>query len=49
VVTIDGEDVLQVELLSSLSAGDGRAIPAGIFVPIASRLTNFGIERDREY
>jgi len=37
VLMIDGEDVLQVEMLSRLSGSDGRPIPAATFVPIASQ------------
>jgi EAL domain-containing protein (putative c-di-GMP-specific phosphodiesterase class I) len=37
VMMIDGEDVLQVELLCTLSGADGRAIAAGAFVPVAGQ------------
>jgi diguanylate cyclase (GGDEF)-like protein len=37
VLSIAGTEVLQVELLCSLSGSDGRAIPAGTFVPVASQ------------
>ena len=37
VITIAEQDVLQVEMLCSLTSSDGRAIPAGIFVPVASQ------------
>lgn len=37
VLAIADQEVLQVELLCSLSAGDGAVIPAGTFVPVASQ------------
>lgn len=37
VITIAEQDELQVELFSSLSGGDGKAIPASVFVPVASQ------------
>jgi len=37
VISIADQDVLQVEMLGSLSGSDGKAISAGSFVPIASR------------
>ena len=37
VISVVDQDVLQVELLTSLHGGDGKAIPAGIFVPVASQ------------
>ncbi|MBE0615896.1 MAG: EAL domain-containing protein [Burkholderiales bacterium] len=37
VMSLPDRAILQMELLSSLSGGDGQAIPAGTFVPIASQ------------
>ncbi|MBI3371780.1 MAG: EAL domain-containing protein [Betaproteobacteria bacterium] len=37
VFSIPGNDVLQMEILSSLTGSDGKAIAAGSFVPVASQ------------
>jgi diguanylate cyclase (GGDEF)-like protein len=37
VISIIDQDILQIELLCSLSSSDGSIIPAGTFVPIASQ------------
>lgn len=37
VISVVEEDVLQIELLCTLSGSDGQSIPAGTFVPIASQ------------
>lgn len=37
VISVVEQDVLQIELLCTLSDSDGKAIPAGSFVPVASQ------------
>jgi len=37
VISFSDQDVMQIELLCSLSGSDGNAIPAGTFVPVASQ------------